>query len=59
MDERDIQIQNLYEALKAANYYIDRLQKAQLGQRVCDMVEAGDYYCRFALPLIDAYEAVK
>lgn len=56
MDERDIQIQRLYEALKVADYYIDRLQKVQLGQRVTDMTEAGDHYCREVLPLIEAYE---
>ncbi len=56
MLEKDIQIQRLYEALKVADYYIDRLQKAQLGQRVRDMSEAGDHYCREVLPLLDAYE---
>ena len=56
MDERDIEIQNLYEALKAADYYIDRLQKVQLGQKVRDLPEAGEHYCHTALPLLEAYE---
>lgn len=56
MDERDIQIQGLYEALKAAAYYVDRLEKAYLGQKIRDMAEASSHYQHTALPLIEAYE---
>jgi hypothetical protein len=56
MDERDIQIQRLYEALKSAAYYVDRLEKVYIGQRVCDLGEASNHYQCTALPLIEAYE---
>lgn len=56
MDERDIQIQQLYEALKAADYYIDRLKKLCLGTKVRDLAEAASHYCHVALPLIEAYD---
>jgi hypothetical protein len=52
----DIQIQRLYEALKAAAYYIDRLEAAQQRRKVRDMTEAMEHYHREAVPLIAAYE---
>ena len=45
----------LYEALEAADYYIDRLQKAWLGTRVTDMGEAANRYCLIGLPLLEAH----
>ena len=54
--EKDIQIQNLYEALKAAAYYVERLELVQRRKRVRDMTEAMEHYRRTALPLIEAYE---
>ena len=56
MDEKDIQIQRLLEALKSAAYYIDRLEAAQMRRKVRDMAEAMEYYRREALPLLEAYE---
>ena len=56
IDTRDIEIRNLYEALKAAEYYIDRLERVQMRKRVRDMTEAMEHYRREALPLIAAYE---
>lgn len=54
--KKDIQIQNLYEALKAAAYYIERCELWMQRKRVRDMTEAMEYYRRTALPLISAYE---
>lgn len=56
MDSRDIQIQNHYEALKAADYYIDRLEKVQRRHVVRDMTEAMEHYRRVGPPLIAAFE---
>lgn len=56
MDERDIQIQRLYEALTAAAYYIDRLEAVQMRRKVRDMTEAMEYYRREAVPLLAAYD---
>ena len=53
---QDIQIQRLYEALKAAAYYIERMELVQQRRKVRDMTEAMEYYRRTALPLIAAYE---
>jgi hypothetical protein len=53
---KDIQIQRLYEALKSAAYYIERLELVQQRRRVRDMTEAMEGYRREALPLIAAYE---
>lgn len=56
MDTRDIQIQQLYEALKAAEYYIDRLERVRMRRKVRDLGEAASHYEHTALPLIKAYE---
>jgi hypothetical protein len=56
MTEQDIQIQTLYEALKAAAYYIERLEMAQQRRKVRDMTEAMEDYHRTGPPLIAAYE---
>ncbi len=53
---KDIQIQRLCEALKAAAYYIDRLETAQRRRIVRDMTEAMECYRSEALPLIAAHE---
>lgn len=52
----DLQIQTLYEALRSAAYYVDRLEKAQCGKRVRDMTEAMEGYHRVVPALIAAYE---
>jgi len=54
--EQDIQIQRLYEALKAAAYYIERLELVQQRRKVRDMTEAMEQYHREAVPLIAAYD---
>ena len=56
MTEQDIQIERLLEALKAADYYITRLELVQQRRRVSDMTEAMEYYHRVGPPLIAAYE---
>lgn len=53
---RDIEIRNLYDALKAAEYYIDRLERAQMRKRVRDMTEAMEHYQRTAIPVILAFD---
>ncbi len=55
--DKEIQIQNLYEALKAAEYYIDRLERVQMRKKVRDMCEAMEHYNRTAKPLIAAMDA--
>lgn len=57
MDSKDIQIQTLYEALKAADYYINRLERVQRRLVVRDMTEAMSYWLRVGPPLIAAYES--
>ena len=59
MNGKDIQIQRLYEALKAAEYYIERLELVQQRRRVRDMTEAMEHYRREALPLIAIYDRAK
>ena len=54
--DKDIQIQRLYEALKTAAYYVDRLEKVHLGQKVRDLGEAASHYQCNVLSLIEAYE---
>lgn len=56
MDDRDIQIQRLYEALKAAAYYIDRLEKVQRRRVVRDMTEAMEGWNNEGPALIAAHE---
>lgn len=56
MDSKDIQIRNLYEALKAAEYYIERLEAFAGGKRVRDMTEAMEHYHRIAPAVIDAFD---
>ena len=56
MTAQDIQINRLLEALKAAAYYIERLEMVQQRRKVRDMTEAMEHYRREALPLIAAYE---
>lgn len=51
-----LQIQGLLEALKAADYYIERLELVQRGKRVRDMTEAMEHYHRVGPPLINAFE---
>ncbi len=53
---KDIRIERLFEALKAADYYIERLEYAQRRRKVTDMTEAMEYYHRVGPPLIAAYE---
>ena len=57
MTEHELQIQKLYESLKAAAYYIERLEMFQSGKRVRDFAEAKEHYYRVAVPLIVAYES--
>ncbi len=56
MNTQEIQIQRLYEALKAAAYYIERLELAQRGRKVHGMTEAMTYYHHITPALLDAYE---
>lgn len=56
MDTKDIEIRNLYEALKAAEYYIDRLEAAAQKRKVRDMTEAMEHYHRAAKPVISAFD---
>ena len=56
MDYDGIEIGRLYEALKVAAYYIERLELAQRGRRVRDMTEAMEHYHSAAVPIICAYE---
>ena len=56
MTEQDIQIQTFYEALKAAAYYIERLELVQQSRKVRDMTEAMEHYHRIGPALIAAYE---
>lgn len=56
IDTRDLEIRNLYEALKAAEYYIDRLERVQMRKRVTDMCEAMEHYHHAAAPIIKAYD---
>jgi hypothetical protein len=56
MTKQDIQIQRLYEALKTAAYYIERLELVQRRRKVRDMTEAMEHYHREAIPLIAAYD---
>ena len=46
----------LLEALKAAAYYIERLEMVQQRRKVRDMTEAMEYYHRLGPPLLAAYE---
>ena len=55
-DSKDIEIRNLYDALKAAEYYIDRLERVQMRKRVRDMPEAMEHYQRTAIPVILAFD---
>lgn len=55
-DECAIEVRNLYEALKAAEYYIERLERVQMRKRVTDMCEAMEHYQRAAIPLVKAYD---
>lgn len=55
-DECQIEVRNLYEALKAAEYYIDRLERVQMRRRVRDMDEAMEHYHRTAVPVILAFD---
>lgn len=59
MSLADIEIQNLYEALKAAAYYIERLELVQQRRKVRDMTEAMEYYHRIAVPLLAAYDSME
>jgi hypothetical protein len=56
MTGQDIEIQNLHEALKAAAYYIERLEMVQHRTRVRDLTEAMEHYHRVGPPLLAAYE---
>jgi pyruvate/2-oxoacid:ferredoxin oxidoreductase beta subunit len=56
MTEQDTQIQTLYEALKAAAYYIERLEMVQQRRKVRDMTEAMEHYHHTGPALIAAYE---
>ena len=56
MSGKDIEIQNLYEALKAAEYYIDRLEAVAQRRKVRDMTEAMEHYHRLAGPVIAAFD---
>jgi enoyl-CoA hydratase/carnithine racemase len=56
MSIKDIEIRNLYEALKAAEYYIDRLEAAAQRRRVRDMTEAMEHYHHSAKPVIAAFD---
>jgi pyruvate/2-oxoacid:ferredoxin oxidoreductase beta subunit len=56
MTEQDIQIQTLYEALKAAACYIERLEMVQQRRKVRDMTEAMEHYHRIGPALIAAHE---
>lgn len=58
MDARDIEIQTLYEALKSAAYYIERLEMVQHRTRVRDMTEAMEHYHRVGVPVLAAYESM-
>jgi hypothetical protein len=58
MNTADIEIQNLYEGLKAAAYYIERLELAQQRRKVRDMTEAMEHYHRVAIPLLAAYDSM-
>lgn len=53
-DEPELQI--LYEALKAAAYYIERLELAQQRKKVRDMTEAMEHYHRVGVPVLAAYD---
>jgi hypothetical protein len=53
---RDIQIDRLLEAIRAAAYYIERLERVMERKRVRDMCEAMEHYRRVAIPLIAAYD---
>jgi hypothetical protein len=52
MTGQDIEIQNLHEALKAAAYYIERLEMIQRRTRVRDLTEAMEHYHRVGPPLL-------
>lgn len=56
MTEQDIQIERLHEALKAAAYYIERLELVHQRRTVRDMTEAMEYYRRLGPPLLASYE---
>ena len=56
MDTKDIQIARLLEALRAAAYYIERLESVAQRKRVRDMCEAMEHYNRVGPALIDAYD---
>ena len=53
---KDLQIQNLYEALKIAAYYIERMELVQQRRKVRDMTESMEAYHRTVPTLIAAYE---
>lgn len=57
-ESAEIELQGLYEALKAAAYYIERLELVQQRRKVRDMTEAMEHYHRVALPVIAAYESI-
>ena len=56
IDSKEIEIRNLYDALKAAEYYIERLERVQQRKRVRDMCEAMEHYRRTAIPVILAFD---
>jgi hypothetical protein len=58
MTTADIEIQTLYEALKAAAYYIERLELAQQRRKVRDMTEAMEHYHRVGVPVLAVYDSM-
>lgn len=54
--DAEIRIQRLLEALKAAQYYVSRLERYRDGLTVRDLAEAEGHYRSEALSLIEAYE---
>jgi hypothetical protein len=58
MTTQDIEIQTLYEALKAAAYYIERLELVQQRRKVRDMTEAMEHYHRVAVPVLAVYDSM-